>query len=93
MITLRTFVLYVEDRPGVLDRVASLFRRRNFNIDSLHVQRAPGDGRAGVSRMTIEVRADEQGARRIEANLYKLIDVLMVQDVTLQPLAAANEER
>ena len=90
MITLRTFVLYVEDRPGVLDRVASLFRRRNFNIDSLHVQRTD---RAGVSRMTIEVAADEQGARRIEANLYKLVDVLMVQDVTLQPLAAANEER
>jgi acetolactate synthase-1/3 small subunit len=77
---MRTFVLYVEDRPGVLDRVASLFRRRNFNIESLHVARTD---RAGVSRMTIEVRADESGARRIEAHLYKLINVLSIKDVTL----------
>jgi acetolactate synthase-1/3 small subunit len=88
--TERSFVLYVEDRPGVLDRVASLFRRRNFNIEALHVQRTD---RPGVSRMTIEVRADEAGARRIEANLYKLVDVLWVQDVTLKPLSAVNEER
>ena len=85
---MRTFVLYVEDRPGVLDRVASLFRRRNFNIESLHVVRTD---RPGVSRMTIEVRADEQVARRIEAHLYKVVNVLSVQDVTWQaPKAAAN---
>jgi acetolactate synthase-1/3 small subunit len=83
----RTFVLYVEDRPGVLDRVASLFRRRAFNIDALHVVRTD---KPGVSRMTIEVRADEEGARRIEANLYKLVPVLWVQDVTLRvPRSAA----
>lgn len=83
----RTFVLYVEDQPGVLDRVASLFRRRAFNIDALHVVRTD---KPGISRMTIEVRTDEEGARRIEANLYKLVPVLWVQDVTLKmPRTAA----
>jgi acetolactate synthase-1/3 small subunit len=90
---MRTFVLYVEDRPGVLDRVASLFRRRNFNIESLHVVRTDrlSTNGAGVSRMTIEVRADENVARRIESHLYKLVNVLSVQDVTWQaPKALAN---
>jgi acetolactate synthase-1/3 small subunit len=75
----RTFVVHVEDRPGVLDRVASLFRRRARNIDSLHV--GPTH-QAGISRMTIECRADESQARRLEANLYKLVPVLRVDDVT-----------
>jgi acetolactate synthase-1/3 small subunit len=79
--------LYVEDQPGVLDRVASLFRRRAFNIDALHVVRTD---KPGISRMTIEVHTDEEGARRIEANLYKLVPVLWVQDVTLKmPRTAA----
>lgn len=83
---LRAFVLYVEDKPGVLDRVASMFRRRNFNIESLSVHRTD---RPGVSRMTIEALADDETARRIEAHLYKLINVLHVQDVTLKaPLVA-----
>ena len=77
---LRTFVLYVEDKPGVLDRVASLFRRRNFNIESLHVARTD---RPGVSRMVVEVRADADGGRRLTALLHKLINVLSVKDVTL----------
>jgi acetolactate synthase-1/3 small subunit len=67
-----TFVVYVEDVPGVLNRVASLFRRRNFNIESLNVGRTD---EPGVSRMTVVVEADETGAR-IEANLYKLVNVL-----------------
>jgi acetolactate synthase I/III small subunit len=46
----RTFAVFVEDKPGVLNRVASLFRRRNFNIDSLNVGLTH---EAGVSRMTI----------------------------------------
>lgn len=77
---LRTFVLYVEDKPGVLDRVASLFRRRAFNIESLHVARTD---RAGVSRMVVEVRADDAGGTRLQAHLHKLINVLSVRDVTL----------
>ena len=76
---LNTFVVYVEDKPGVLTRVASLFRRRAFNIDSLTVGRTE---KAGVSRMTIVVETDETGARRLEAHLYKLINVLLVENVT-----------
>jgi len=78
-----TFVAYVEDLPGVLNRVASLFRRRGFNIESLTVGHTE---QPGVSRMTIVVDTDEFGARRVEANLYKLVNVLRVEDVT--PLAA-----
>ena len=79
---LRTLVVLVEDRPGVLNRVASLFRRRAFNIDSLTVGRTETPG---VSRMTIVVETDESGARRIEAHLYKLVNVLRVDDVTTKP--------
>lgn len=77
-----TLVAYVEDKPGVLNRVASLFRRRAFNIESLTVGHTE---QAGVSRMTIVVDTDEQGARRAEANLYKLVNVLRVQNVTSAP--------
>ncbi|MEK7311695.1 MAG: acetolactate synthase small subunit, partial [Chloroflexota bacterium] len=75
-------VAYVEDKPGVLNRVASLFRRRAFNIESLTVGHTE---QSGVSRMTIVVDADDMTARRIEANLYKLVNVLRVDDVTNQP--------
>ena len=78
---MRTFVLYVEDKPGVLDRVASLFRRRNFNIESLHVVRTD---RPGVSRMVIEVRVDGDGAARVKAHLDKLLNVISVRDITLE---------
>jgi len=79
---LQTLVVFVEDKPGVLNRVASLFRRRAFNIESLTVGHTDVPG---VSRMTIVVRADEVTARRIEANLYKLVNVLRVENVTAQP--------
>ena len=71
-----TLIAYVEDVPGVLNRVASLFRRRNFNIDSLTVGRTE---KPEVSRMTITAEADRDQARRIEANLYKLVNVLLVE--------------
>ena len=77
--TLRTFIAYVEDLPGVLNRVTSLLRRRNYNIVSLNVGRTE---REGVSRMTVVVEADEDAARRIEANLYKLVNVLFVEDTS-----------
>jgi acetolactate synthase-1/3 small subunit len=76
---LRTFIAYVEDLPGVLNRVTSLFRRRNYNIVSLTVGRTE---REGVSRMTVVVEADEEEARRVEANLYKLVNVLWIEDTT-----------
>jgi len=79
---MNTFVVYVENKPGVLTRVASLFRRRAFNIDSLTVGRTE---KPEVSRMTITVDADYDQARRIEANLYKLVNVLLVENITNQP--------
>lgn len=79
-----TFIALVENKPGVLNRVASLFRRRNFNIESLAVGRTENPE---VSRMTIVVHcpSGEVDAHKIEANLYKLINVIDVQDVTHQP--------
>ncbi len=78
----RTFIVHVEDRPGTLNRVVSLFRRRGFNIDSLTVGRTE---RTGVSRITLVVQADEDTAQRLEANLYKVVNVLDVLDVTHAP--------
>ena len=77
-----TFVVYVEDKPGVLNRVASLFRRRAFNIDSLTVGHSET---ISESRMTIVVERDASDARRIEANLYKLVNVVRVHDITNAP--------
>lgn len=77
-----TFVVYVEDKPGVLNRVASLFRRRAFNIESLTVGHSETPE---ASRMTIVVRTDAIGARRLEANLYKLVNVVRVEDITSGP--------
>jgi acetolactate synthase-1/3 small subunit len=76
---MRTFLAYVEDRPGVLNRVTSLFRRRGYNIESLTVGRTE---RPGVSRITRVMGADDDDARRLEANLYKLVNVLWVKDVS-----------
>jgi acetolactate synthase-1/3 small subunit len=79
-----TFIALVENKPGVLNRVASLFRRRNFNIESLAVGRTE---KPDISRMTIVVDCPngDVDAHRIEANLYKLVNVIDVQDVTHQP--------
>jgi acetolactate synthase-1/3 small subunit len=79
---LNTFVVHVENKPGVLTRVASLFRRRAFNIDSLTVGRTE---KPEVSRMTIVVDADRDQAMRVEANLYKLVNVLLVENITGKP--------
>ncbi len=77
-----TLIALVENKPGVLNRVASLFRRRNFNIESLNVGRTD---RPEVSRMTIVVDSEAVEARKVEANLYKLVNVIDVQDVTSRP--------
>lgn len=77
-----TFVVHVEDRPGVLTRVAEVFRRRAFNIESLTVGHTD---RPGQSRMTIVCDADADAARRLEAHLYKLVNVLRVDNITDRP--------
>jgi len=74
-----TLIALVENKPGVLNRVASLFRRRNFNIESLNVGRTE---KPDISRMTIVLENGNVDARKAEANLYNVIDV---QDVTNQP--------
>ncbi len=73
-----TLVALVEDKPGVLNRVASLFRRRAFNIESLSVGRT---SEPGVSRMTIVIDSDQASAERVTAYLYKLVNVLQVDDL------------
>ena len=74
-----TFVVHVEDEPGALARVSSLFRRRGFNIVSLTVG---ATDEPGVSRMTIVVEAADSAARRIEAHIWKLVNVIRVEDIT-----------
>ncbi len=76
-----TLIALVENKPGVLNRVASLFRRRNFNIESLNVGQTE---RSDISRMTIVIDSEVNDARKVEANLYKLVNVIDVQDVTNQ---------
>ena len=77
-----TLVARVQDQPGVLNRVASLFRRRAFNIDSLTVG---GSEVPDFSRMTIVVDTARVPARIVEENLRKLIPVAEVHDVTGMP--------
>jgi acetolactate synthase I/III small subunit len=77
-----TFVVIVEDLPGVLNRISSLFRRRGFNIESLTVGHTE---RPKVSRMTVVVMTDEAGAQRFVAHLYKLVNVISVADITSVP--------
>ena len=80
-----TVVALVEDHPGVLNRVASLFRRRGFNIDSIAVG---GTETEGVSRMTIVVDGSTAMVEQVEKQLYKLIDVLKVSDITSDRMLA-----
>jgi acetolactate synthase I/III small subunit len=82
-----TLIALVENRPGVLNRVASLFRRRNFNIESLAVGRTENPE---ISRMTIVIEGEPVETARIEANLVKLINIIDVQDVTGQPAIARD---
>lgn len=75
-------VAIVMNRPGVLNRVSSLMRARNFNIDSLAVSKTD---REDTSRMTITLHGDDVAVEQAAKQLYRLIDVLKVQDVTSDP--------
>ncbi len=83
----RTLIALVEDKPGVLARVAGLLRRRAFNIESLTVGHSE---EPGLSRMTIVVESDSTGAQKVAQNLNKLVNVVNVEDVTEQPTVARN---
>src|SRR2546430_14230898 len=84
---LHTFAVYVDNKPGVLNRVSSLFRRRAFNIESLTVGHTEPKG---VSRMTVVVDTDEYRARRLEAHLYKLGPRRRVENITRAPSLARD---
>lgn len=77
--TKHTLVALVEDKPGVLNRVASLFRRRSFNIESLAVG---GSEHPGLSRMTIVAIGNSAQVEQIRKQLEKLINVVKVADIT-----------
>ncbi len=76
-------VVIVNDRPGVLNRVSSLARARNFNIESLVVGHTE---RPGISRMTITLRGDDFAVEQMTKQLYRLVDVLKVQDLPEEQL-------
>jgi acetolactate synthase-1/3 small subunit len=80
-----TLVVLVADRPGVLNRVASLFRRRGFNIDSIAVGHAE---QPNLSRMTIVVDGAESMVEQVRKQLGKLVDVMRILDITDEPVVA-----
>jgi acetolactate synthase-1/3 small subunit len=80
---MQTLVAYVENKPGVLNRVASLARRLAINIDSLTV--GPTENEE-IARMTIVAHTDEKGAHRLEASLEKLVDVQLAENISERSL-------
>ena len=81
--TKHTLVALVADRPGVLNRVASLFRRRGFNIESIAVGHTEQEG---VSRMTIVVSGDTATVEQVRKQLDKVIEVIKVSDITQESI-------
>ena len=78
-----TLVALVADKPGVLNRVASLFRRRGFNIESIAVGHTE---QKGVSRMTIVVSGDAATIEQVRKQLDKVIDVIKLSDITSESI-------
>ncbi len=81
----RTIVALVEDRPGVLNRVSSLFRRRGFNIASLAVGKSE---QPNLSRMTFVVDGDERTIEQVTKQLNKLIEVVKVSELAEEDIVA-----
>jgi acetolactate synthase I/III small subunit len=75
-------VVLVEDKPGVANRISSIIRRRGFNIASLTVSNTE---QVGVSRFTITLDSDAHSAARLKTYLYKLVNVIRVDDLTQKP--------
>ena len=78
-----TLVALVENKPGVLNRVASLFRRRAFNIESIAVGHSE---QPGLSRMTVVVNGDSARIEQVRKQLDKLINVVRVSDITAEDI-------
>lgn len=79
----RTLVVQVENKPGVLNRVMSLFRQRMFNIESVAVGHTETPG---ISRMTFVMDGDDRTIEQVIKQLYKLLEVLKVTDITDETL-------
>lgn len=77
-----TLSVLVEDESGVLTRIAGLFARRGFNIESLAV--GPAEN-VGISRITMVVPSDERTIEQLTKQLYKLVNILKVEDITNLP--------
>ena len=77
-----TLSVLVEDESGVLTRIAGLFARRGFNIESLAV--GPAE-EVGISRITMVVPSDERTIEQLTKELYKLVNILKVEDITNLP--------
>lgn len=77
-----TVVAWLEDKPGVLNRVVGLFRRRGFNIESLSVGHSETPG---ISRLTFVVNGDDRMVDQAVRQLYKLVNVTRVEDLTDHP--------
>lgn len=80
-----TLSILVNNQPGVLQRVAGLFGRRGFNIESITVGASE---EPGLSRMIIVSTGDERTLEQIQKQLYKLIDVIKVNDLSAKPMVA-----
>ncbi|MYG47282.1 MAG: acetolactate synthase small subunit [Synechococcus sp. SB0675_bin_6] len=78
----QTLSVLVEDEAGVLSRIAGLFARRGFNIESLAVGHAE---RPGISRLTMVVAGDDQVIEQMTKQLLKLVNVLTVQNLSHIP--------
>ncbi|AZN42948.1 acetolactate synthase small subunit [Paenibacillus albus] len=78
-----TIAVLVNDQPGVLQRVSGLFGRRGFNIESITVGTSE---EAGLSRMVIVTTGDDNTLEQVTKQLYKLIDVIKVVDLSANPM-------
>lgn len=76
-----TITALVQDKPGVLNRISSMFRRRGFNIASLAVGHSE---EPNLSRMTFVVEGDDKVVEQVTKHLHKLIDVIKVSDISGQ---------
>ena len=80
-----TITALVQDKPGVLNRISSMFRRRGFNIASLAVGRSEVPD---LSRMTFVVEGDDRVVEQVTKHLHKLIDVIKVSDISSENIVS-----
>lgn len=74
-----TLIVLVEDKPGVMNRIVSLFRQRGFNIDSITVGHSETPG---LSRITLVAQGDDRKIEQLVKQLYKILEVIKITDVT-----------